>query len=188
MNLATTMAVTGVHTGVFRRVLLYRFLLYEYNRIVTIGDSLVAWACSGVADVALAVFVIGVVVVNAATASFVAVFCYIFVLPLSWFLIVNCWLYILGIKDPEEKKKAMMELFESLPRPNRHTSIYLLDHLRRYATWSIALEKCSPGWKGWDGVTRRHVIKGASREVTIFQWVLSERYLVMIIYGIYTSV
>lgn len=36
-----------------------------------------------------------------------------------------------GIKDPEEKKKTMMELFESLPKPNRLTSIYLLDHLRR---------------------------------------------------------
>lgn len=36
-----------------------------------------------------------------------------------------------GIKDPEEKKKKMMELFESLPKPNRLTSIYLLDHLRR---------------------------------------------------------
>ncbi|KAJ7387341.1 hypothetical protein OS493_004332 [Desmophyllum pertusum] len=36
-----------------------------------------------------------------------------------------------GIKDPEEKKKAMMELFESLPTPNRLTCIYLLDHLRR---------------------------------------------------------
>ncbi|RMX45842.1 hypothetical protein pdam_00022703 [Pocillopora damicornis] len=36
-----------------------------------------------------------------------------------------------GIKDPEEKKKKMMELFESLPKPNRLTIIYLLDHLRR---------------------------------------------------------
>jgi len=36
-----------------------------------------------------------------------------------------------GIKDPEEKKKAMTEIFESLPTPNRLTSIYLLNHLRR---------------------------------------------------------
>lgn len=35
------------------------------------------------------------------------------------------------IKEPEEKKKAMMEVFETLPTPNRLTSAYLLDHLRR---------------------------------------------------------
>lgn len=35
------------------------------------------------------------------------------------------------IKEPEEKKKAMMEIFETLPTPNRLTSVYLLVHLRR---------------------------------------------------------
>ena len=37
----------------------------------------------------------------------------------------------LGIKDAEEKKKAMTEIFETLPTPNRLTCVYLLDHLRR---------------------------------------------------------
>ena len=63
-------------------------------------------------------------------------------------LILNCCCYTLGIKDPEEKKKAMMELFESLPTPNRHTSIYLLDHLRRYSalhTCCIAAMKFKQG-------------------------------------------
>ena len=40
---------------------------------------------------------------------------------------------VTGIKEPEEKKKAMMEIFETLPTPNRLTSVYLLVHLRRYA-------------------------------------------------------
>ena len=49
-----------------------------------------------------------------------------------FFFLTSRYLFlILGIKDPEEKKKKMMELFESLPKPNRLTSIYLLDHLRR---------------------------------------------------------
>ena len=82
----------------------------------------------------VAVFVSGVVIT---AVAFVAIFCYVFVPPRSWFL--NYWFFILGIKDPEEKEKAMMKLFESLPTPNRHTSIYLLDHLRRYVTWSVAL-------------------------------------------------
>ena len=92
----------------------------------------------------VAVFVVDVLVVVTAAAGFVP--------PRSWFpiLIVNYWFYILGIKDPEEKKKAMMELFESLPTPNRHTSIYLLDHLRRYVTCSVALVKCRP-WRGDTG-------------------------------------
>lgn len=49
-----------------------------------------------------------------------------------FFFLTSRYLFlILGIKDPEEKKKKMMELFESLPKPNRLTIIYLLDHLRR---------------------------------------------------------
>lgn len=51
---------------------------------------------------------------------------------LDFFFLTSRYLFlILGIKDPEEKKKKMMELFESLPKPNRLTIIYLLDHLRR---------------------------------------------------------
>ena len=81
----------------------------------------------------------------------------IFVPRRFWFpiLIVNCRFYILGIKDPEEKKKAMMDLFESLPTPNRHTSIYLLDHLRRYVMCSVALVKCRPR-RGDNGVPHHH--------------------------------
>lgn len=110
------------------------------NELLPVATRLL---CKRVVDV---IFVI-VQLVNVA-AALLAVFCFCSsTRARPWFLIwiVNCWLYISGIKDPEEKKKAMMELFESLPAPNRHTSIYLLDHLRRYVTWPIAPVGYRPG-------------------------------------------
>ena len=82
MNLVTTMAVTGMHKCFYKGSSLQVLIRVQSNCYY--WQLACCRACSSVVDVA--VFVVGGVV---ATAAFVTVFCYIFVLPRSWFLISN---------------------------------------------------------------------------------------------------
>jgi len=81
------MAVTGVHKCFYKGSSLQVLIRVQSNCYY--WQLACCRACSGVVDVAVAVFVVGGVVAAAATATFLTVVCYIFVLPRSWFLISN---------------------------------------------------------------------------------------------------